>query len=311
MKKRTKINLVVLCVVFIFLLISWFGGGVGWFIRKAILPRFAPRKLGSSFMIYSFEAEERFEHESRGITLMLNPKRVKEIVRGAFPIGGRYMPPGLLDHGFHAQCMWMPHGEKDSSMGVVPVWIIIDRNAGYEPILKGRMPVNEVNTYLKKDMEEALASKEKWIFGSYIVLYEITFENMRIISGTGATSEENHRKLSLTADGRVRITFDDKPISARTTAKVKELKAEVDMTFVPRGDEYALVYEARVTDLRMNVNNMLKWGDERVAESLRKSLEKSLNRSKNKKKAMKLRIPEWAARDMIVDIQLSAAESDK
>lgn len=284
---------------------------MGWLIRKAVLPLFAPRKLGSSFMIYSFESEERFAHETRGVTLMLNPKRVKEIVRSALPLVGRYIPPGLLGHGFRAQCMWMPSGEKESSMGLIPLWIIIDRNAGYEPVLKGRMPINEVNAYLKKDMQEALASKEKWVFGSYVLLYEISFDDMRIISDTGANSLENHRKLSLTADGRVRITFDDNPISARTTAKVQDLKAEVDLTFVPRDDKFALAYDARVTELRLNVNNMLKWGDDKVAESLRKSLEKSLNRSKNKTKAMNLRIPEWAARDMIVDVQLSAAEGEK
>ncbi len=308
MRRKTKINMVILCSLFVLLTAAWFGGGFGWLVRKVILPRVAPRKFGSSFMIYAFGPEERFTHDTRGVTLLLNPKRANTILKGALPLAHRFLPPGIFVHGFNMQCLWMPHGEKDSSMGVIPLWVVIDRNAGYEPVLKGRMPVDEINRYLKEDMEEGLTSREKWILGHYDIIYKISFESMRILSGTGINAAGGHRKLSLLADGQVRIKFDDKPISARATAKVKELKVEVDMTFIPRDDKFALSYEARVTGLKLNVNNMLPWGDKRIAESLRKSLEKSLNRRKNKERAMKLRIPGWAARDMIVDLKLSDAQ---
>ena len=309
MKRRTKINLVVLCSLFLVLTVLWFSGSAGWLVRRAILPRFAPRKLGSSFMIFAFGPEERFTHDTRGVTLLLNPARAEDIVRGALPIASRVLPPGIFVHGFNIQCIWMPHGEKDSSMGVIPLWIVIDRNSGYEPVLKGRMPVNEINRYLKEDLEEGLTSREEWFFGHYEVIYQISFNSMRILSDTGVNAADGRRKLSLLADGKVRIKYDDKPISARTTADVHELRVEVDLTFIPRDDKFALSYEARVTELNMNVNNMLQWGDKRVAESLRKSLEKSMNRRKNKERAMKLKIPAWAARDMIVDLKLSDVQS--
>jgi hypothetical protein len=308
MKRRTRINVIVLSVLFVVFAVSWFTGGIGLAARKLILPRFAPRKIGSSFMIYSFGKNERFDHQTRGITLMMSPRRARDILRGAFPVAGRYVPPGLLGDGFRGQCMWLPHGEKDSSMGMIPIWLVIDASAGYEPVLKGRMPVDEFNKYVVADMDESLSSREEWIFGHYDLIYQIDFTDMRILSDTGVDLGENRRKLRLYADGRVRIKFDDDPISARTTAKVKELTAEIDMTFIPRDDKYALAYEAKVTELRLNVNNMLKWGDKKVAEKLRKSLEKSLNRKKNKERGMKLRIPEWAARDMIIDIQLSESQ---
>ena len=308
MQRRKKISLIVLSVLFVLFVASWFSGGIGLLLRKAVLPRFAPRKLGSSFMIYSFGDTARFEHETRGITLMLNPERAADMLKGAYPSASRFMPPGLIGDGFRAECMWLPNGEKASSMGMIPIWVVVDRSVGYEPVLKGRMPLAEVNRYLDEDMKDGLVSTEEWIFGHYTLIYNISFEHMRIFSDTGSELTQNKRKLRLYADGRVQIKFDDEPVSARTTAKVKELTAEIDMTFVPRGDEYALSYEAKVTNLRLNVNNMLKWGDDKVAESLRKSLEKSLNRRKNKERALKLKIPEWAPRDIIVDLQLSGTE---
>ncbi len=308
MKRRTRINLIVLSSVFVLFMAAWFTGAIGLAVRKLVLPRLAPRKVGSSFMIYSFGQDQRFDHETRGIILMMNPDRAKEVLRGALPIASRYLPPGLFGDGFRGQCMWLPHGEKDSSMGMIPIWLVIDASVGYEPILKGRMPVDEVNKYLAEDMGNSLSSREEWVFGHYDLIYRITFEEMRILSDMGAEMGDNRRKLRIYADGKVRIKFDDDPISARTTAKVKELTAEIDLTFVPRDDKYALAYEAKVTELRLNVNNMLKWGDDKVAEKLRKSLEKSMNRKKNKERGMKLRIPEWAARDMIIDIQLYEVE---
>jgi hypothetical protein len=305
MKRRTKRNLIVLTSLFVLLTAAWFGGGIGWLVRKTVLPMFAPRKLGSSFMIYSFESGERFAHESRGFSLLLSPERANAIVNGLLPLGGHFFPPGLVADGLNIQGLWMPRGEKDSSLSVIPVWVSIDKNVGYEPVLKGRMPIDEVNTYLEEDVADSLSSREEWVFGHYTVRYIISFDSMQIISDTGQSLKDGRRKLTLVADGAVRIHFDDEPISARSTADVKELEIVIDMTFIPKEEKYALSYEAKVTKLRLNVNNVLQWGDTKVSDSLRRSLERSMNRSKNKERAMKLRIPEWAVRDMLVDIQLS------
>lgn len=305
MNRGKKVRLGIIAAILLSGAALWLAGGFGWCIRKCLLPALVPRNIGSSFVVYAFDSGERFEHEKRGITFIVSPERLEEMINGALPLAGKFVPPGLFVHGFNVQCIWMPNGETDSSMGLVPLWVVIDKNCGYQPVIKGRMPLDEVNAYLAEDLEDALTSREKWVFGSYKLIYRISFKSMRILSDSFIEVFDNRRKLTLLADGIVRIKFDDDPVSASTTARIKELRAEVSLQYIPVDEGYALAYNAEVTDLDLNVNNLLRWGDEKVADSLRRSLQKSLNRRKNKERAMRLRIPEWVPRDVILDLQLS------
>lgn len=293
-----------LCITCSLLLISvfWFSGVAGIVSRKLVLPLCLPFEMPGGFRVNSVGIENELSDQDDGIVLLVTPARAKAVMMGALPFVSRLVPPGFIADGVRAKCAWVPSGSSFSS-GAIPIYIVIDRRVGDAPTMRGRIPMESVNRFLEEDLGDALSSREKWILGSYIISYKISLDEMTVLSDSPRNPVERGRKLKITALGRVRIVFDDDPVSVRATADVRKLQVELNMSFVPKENGYGLNYTARVTELRMNVNNVLKLGDEMIADNLTKSLERSMNRKKNRERAARLEIPFWFPLDTVIDFK--------
>lgn len=286
-------------------MLLWVSGFIGKVLSRWVVSPVLPLEISDLVVLDRLAAGPPPACPSPGAMLIISPDRAESILNQAIP-QTRWLPPGIAHDGV------LLHGYvKSSALDLslernIPFIVAVDEDIGRRPRLVCRVPAEIVNTVLKENLKDKLASHDDYLLGEYRIIYKPTFETFRLYSVEDYVPEPvRRRRFAFHATGDMRIKLDDKRVRITTDGRVRRLDGIVDVRVLYDHVGYGFWYDVDVRDLRINIKNLQEWLDHGASEKLELALEKALDRRKNKRKLMKRRIPHWAPVDLALDFRLT------
>jgi hypothetical protein len=286
------------------LVFCWCSGLIGRGIATG-LSLAAPFDMGDGLRINYLQFRTRPAVPARGVVVGMNKDRLDEMIDDALGWRRLFLPPGLIRGKMYLKGLWRPDEVSLPGDGL-PVLIAVDDGFGYVPTLWCRYPSSRFNDLLSDDTLLASSRTKEWMFGHYDLLNKKTFETLSLRTDPLRIGDPiDQRRIECLATGKIRYTFDDTIIGARSTADMRKLVIEVIFKFARSKRGIRISHVATITELDADFGNMAPMLDKSLSEKIRHSMEKSLNKEKNRKRIGSLCVPHWFPLDSMVDIQLT------
>ena len=292
-------------VVIIVLMALWNSGYIGKIIGTKILPSKMPLKINDNFTLMSWTYGSTVVQDQQNITVLVDAKRVDQVIHKILPRYARFIPPGLLKNGLTVAGTLDYEVSECRVSNRLPFKLAINPTQNNRPKVIANLPLDDFEKIIRLKMSDKYEKKEKWIFGSYKEIYEISFDKFNLYSDVeDIQNAPTSRVLYVETSGKVRIKLEDSFIEASTTAGIQNLKAAITLSFEEKKPYVYAGYNVKITDLRLDFKNIAKIGDDYLKDELRKSLEKAVNKDKYKEKVKAFPLPEYFPSDSIVDVRL-------
>jgi hypothetical protein len=298
MKRFFSVCMWLLFLLIVLLGVSWFSGVMGSFLAKHVLPGCLPiESNGVTLSNVAFEGASATNLS--GVTLEIAPTRALALARKSVDYGW-LIPPGIFPNGMVLSGLYS--STNLNSLGKLPFKVLVTEKA-VRPRLTARLPVLLLNDFILKDSGVNQMKKDDYVFGSYERSYLPTFKSLHL------WSDDKHddrfpitRNLMYEATGKIKFKLDDGPLEIKATGKIKEYTGMIRLDFTRDMDGVVMLYQFTIRKLKINVDNLLSWGDDKISDDLKKSMEKNLNKRKAREKIAGMRLPVFVPYDAEIDV---------
>ena len=299
MKKVLTVFKWLVFLLIVLLCTLWFSGLFGSVIARYVAPSFLPLESnGVTLSGITFDGSS--ETNLAGVTLQIAPARALQLARKAVDLGWLIVPKGIFPDGMVVSGFYS--STNYGSLGKVSYRVVVTSDST-RPRLTVRLPVQLLNDMILKDSGAKLTKKDDYALGSYERTYLPTFQSFRL------WSDDNHderfpitRNLLYEATGKIKIRVEDGLLNLKATGKIKEYKGSLRLDFTRDMDGVLMIHQFSVSKLRISVDNLLQWGEDKLADDLKKSMEKNLNKQKTREKLARIRFPVFVPYETEIDV---------
>ena len=299
MKRFLRVCKWVAIVLFVLLAVLWFSGLMGSAITRYVVPSFLPFE-SHDVTVSGISFTGITGTNGPNVTLEISPARAMQLARKSVDFGWLIIPGGLFPDGMVVSGLYS--STNHSSLGKVTFRLVVEDKID-RPKLTVRLPVQFLNDFISKDSGAKLTKKKEYALGSYERTYLPIFKTFRLWS---ADKHDNRfpitRNLMYEATGKIKIKFEDGLLNLKATGNIKEFNGDVRMDFTRDMDGVILLHQFTVRKLRMSVENLLQWGEEKIADDLKRSMEKNMNKQKGREKIARIRLPVFAPYETEIDV---------